>query len=158
MSSTRTAMVPIFLLAAVVSNAEPAVVVEQPGSYCASTNDDHIKPIPAELVGAAIRLFGLHPDAAKWVRETTVYRCMDGAAWLCNHGANLTCAKADTRRNLPSVTDYCRENTNEEFVPMAVTGHGTIYNWECVDGKPRSKPSERVDERGFIADQWKRLE
>lgn len=78
-----------------------------------------------------------------------MYRCVDGAVWLCNHGANLTCAKADIRRNLPAVADYCRENPNEEVVPMAVTGHGTIYTWECADGKLRSKPSQKVDERGF---------
>lgn len=41
---------------------------------------------------------------------------------------------------------------------MAVTRHGTIYTWQCADGKPRSKPTGRVDERGFIAEQWKRLE
>ncbi len=158
MSFMRTVMVRMYILVVVVSNADPVAAVEQPGSYCASTNNDHPKPISAEFVSAAIRLFGLHPDGAKWVRESTVYRCMKGAIWLCNYGANLTCAKADTRRNLPAVADYCRENPNEEVVPMAVTGHGTIYTWGCADGKPRSKPSQNVDERGFIADQWKRLE
>ncbi len=148
----------IFLLALVASNAERAAAIEQAVSYCASANDDRVRPIPRELADAAIRLFGLHPDGAEWVRESTVYRCMAGAVWLCNHGANLTCDKADTRRDLPSVTTYCMENPNEEFVPMAVTGHGTIYTWECVRGKPRSKRSQKVDARGFIADQWKRLE
>jgi hypothetical protein len=40
---------------------------------------------------------------------------------------------------------------------MVVTGHGTIYTWECVHGKSRIKDSDKVDARGFIADQWKRL-
>ncbi len=157
MNSQSKIMVIIFLLVA-VSNAERTAAVERPGSYCASANDDRVRPIPPVLAEAAIRVFGLHSVGAEWVRESTVYRCMGGAVWLCNHGANLTCDKADIRRDLPSVTTFCRENPNEEFVPMAVAGHGTIYTWECVRGKPRSKQSVKVDARGFIADQWKRLE
>ena len=64
-----------------------------------------------------------------------VYRCMGGSVWVCNHGANIPCAKGDTRRVLPSVTDYCNENPNQDFVPMVVTGHGTIHSWECVGGQ-----------------------
>jgi hypothetical protein len=87
-----------------------------------------------------------------------VYRCMGRSVWVCNHGANIPCAKGDTRRVLPSVTDYCNENPNQDFVPMVVTGHGTIHSWECVGGRARIKQSEEVDRRGFIANQWQLLQ
>ncbi|BDV39384.1 hypothetical protein DSM21852_26370 [Methylocystis bryophila] len=91
------------------------------------------------------------------MQESTVYRCMRSAVWLCNHGANLTCAKADTRLSIPSVTAFCQQNPNEAFVPMVVTGHDVNHSWGCVRGQARVKETEELDERGFIADQWKRL-
>ncbi len=110
-------------------------------------------PIPAGLVAPAIRLFDLQGEA----QESTVYRCMSGAIWLCNHGANLTCAKADARLTIPSVTAFCKQNPNEEFVPMVVTGHGVNHSWGCVRGKAMVKETEELDARGFIANQWRRL-
>ena len=41
---------------------------------------------------------------------------------------------------------------------MSVTGHGVNHFWECVRGKARIKETEAVDERGFIGNQWKRLD
>ena len=125
-------------------------------AYCAkASNDDRVKPIPEALLPAARRLFNLESaDDADFVLRSTVYRCMSGAVWLCNHGANIPCAKADLRRMPPSVTTYCKENPNEGFVP----GHDTIHSWECVGGKARIKQSQNVDPRGFAADQWRRLQ
>jgi hypothetical protein len=82
---------------------------------------------------------------------------MDGAAWLCNYGANLVCAKVDISRTSTGAQRYCRENPGSEVVPMVATGHATIYSWECIGNKPRIKSSVTVDSRGFIAHQWKRL-
>jgi hypothetical protein len=129
-------------------------------AYCAKVgNDDRVKPIPAAMVPEARRLFNLESAVdAKFVLGNTVYRCMSGTVWLCNHGANIPCAKGDTRRVLPSVTTYCRENPNEDFVPMVVTGHDTIHTWECASGKARIKQSQKIDPRGFVADQWKRAQ
>jgi len=129
-------------------------------AYCAKAgNDDRVKPIPAALVPEARRLFDLESaDDAKFVLGSTVYRCMSGSVWLCNHGANIPCAKGDTRRASPSVAAFCGENPNEDFVPMVVTGHDTIHSWECAGGKARIKQSQKVDLRGFIANQWRRLQ
>ena len=67
--------------------------------YCASVGtDDEVRPIPPELVPQALRLFYSVPVDSEQVRRSTVYRCMDGAVWLCNYGANLICAKADISR------------------------------------------------------------
>ena len=128
-------------------------------TYCARVgDDDRVRPIPAAMVAEARRIFNLESaDDADFVLRSTVYRCMSGSVWLCNHGANLPCAKADLRRMTPSVTTYCKENPNEAFVPMVVTGHDTIHAWECVGGKARIKESQKVDPRGFAADQWRRL-
>jgi hypothetical protein len=100
----------------------------------------------------------LQPVDPEQVRRSTVYRCMGGAVRLCNYGANLVCSKADVSRVSPGAERFCRENPGSEVVPMAATGHATIYSWECVASRARIKGgSVSVDSRGFIADQWKRL-
>jgi hypothetical protein len=131
---------------------------QDPTKFCASVvSDDQVRPIPPELVPQSRRLFYLRPVDPGQVQRSTVYRCMDGAAWLCSYGANLVCAKADISRTSTGAQRYCRENPGSEVVPMVATGHATIYSWECIGNKPRIKSSVTVDSRGFIANQWKRL-
>ena len=132
---------------------------ENLSAYCARVgDDDQPKPIPPDLVSQAIRLFYLTPVDPQQVEKSTVYRCMRGALWLCNYGANLSCAKADVSRVSKGAENYCREFPNSSVVPMSATGHETIYTWECAGAEPRITAAEKVDERGFIANQWKRLD
>lgn len=137
---------------------------EAPGQglikYCASVGtDDQVRAIPPGLVPQALQLFYLRPVDPQQVRRSTVYRCMNGAVWLCNYGANLVCAKADVSRVSGGAERYCRENPGSDMVPMAATGHATIYSWQCVGNKAQIKGSAvSLDRRGFIANQWKRLE
>jgi hypothetical protein len=130
-----------------------------PIKFCASAGtDDQVRPIPPGLVPQALQLFYLRPVDPEQVRRSTVYRCMDGAVRLCNYGANLVCAKADVSRVSRGAERYCRENPGSDVVPMAATGHATIYSWECVGNQARIKGGAiSLDSRGFIADQWKRL-
>src|SRR5271165_2000179 len=115
-------------------------VARDPIKYCASVGtDDQVRPVPRELVPQALRLFYLAPVDSQQVRRSTVYRCMDGAVWLCNYGANLICAKADLSRASPGAESYCKDNLGSEVVPMAATGHATIYSWECIGNKARIK-------------------
>jgi hypothetical protein len=131
---------------------------QDPIKYCASVGtDDKVTPIPRELVPQALRLFYSEPVDSEQAQRSTVYRCVDGGVSLCNYGANLICAKADISRTSQGAQSYCQENPGSEVVPMAATGHATIYSWECIGDKPRIKSSVTVDNRGFIADQWKRL-
>jgi hypothetical protein len=132
---------------------------QDPIKYCASVrNDDRVRPIPPGLAPQALRLFYLTPVGPRQVQRSTVYRCMDGAVSLCNYGANLVCAKADISRVSRGAQEYCRENPGSEVVPMAATGHATIYSWGCIGDKARIKGgSVSIDRRGFIANQWKRL-
>lgn len=130
-------------------------------SLCARvTDDDRVRPIPAALVPAARRLFSFSADTpGGYVRKSTTFRCMEGKVWLCNYGANLVCEKADARRTSAGAADYCKENPGTDVVPMAATGHDTIYEWTCAGNKAViSKQIETVDPRGFMAGNWKPLD
>lgn len=149
----------IALDAATSSSAIAGPSAENPRAYCARVgDDDQPKPIPPGLVSQALRLFYLKPVDPKQVEKSTVYRCMGGAVWLCNYGANLSCAKAGVSRVSKGAEAYCGEFPGSAVVPMAATGHDTIYSWKCVGKEPRITASEKVDERGFIADQWRPLD
>ena len=128
-------------------------------AHCAAVgNDDRVKPIPMALVPAARQALGMgpnEPDAA--LEAGTVDRCMGGKAWLCNYGANLTCAKGDVRRVSEGATAYCRDLPGSDMVPMYATGHATIYTWACVGSEPRITHADKLDSRGFFANQWKPL-
>ena len=158
--SVRTVTALAVALAALSSLcAPPAAQAETLGAHCARIgNDDQPKPIPPGLVSQALKLFYLQPVDPKQVERSTVYRCMRGAVWLCNYGANLSCAKADVSRVSKGAENWCRDNPNSPVVPMAATGHDTIYSWKCVGTEPRITASEKLDVRGFIANQWKRLD
>jgi hypothetical protein len=135
-----------------------AVRAQSVDAYCAKMgDDDRVKAIPPGLVPRASKLFGSSSDGSgAWVQKNTVFRCMSGQVWLCNYGANLTCAKADVSRVSKGAEAYCKENPGSDLVPMAATGHATIHTWECVGRKARIKSSEKLDPRGFIANQWER--
>lgn len=118
-------------------------------ALCASRGTiDDAKPIPRSLGGFATTLFG--EDAH------VVYRCMHDQVYFCDLNVNQTmgCDKADTRRNIPEVIQFCKEEPNASFVPMASSGHRTIYSWRCVHGRPAITSADKVDERGFQAQFW----
>jgi hypothetical protein len=143
----------VFALVSLPAHAEDA------RAHCSSVgNDDTVKTVPPRLIAGSANLFHESASEAAAHRCMYVYRCMSGSIWVCNHGANIPCAKGDTIRALPSVTAYCKENPNQDFVPMAVTGHSTIHSWVCVGGKARITQSKKIDSRGFVVDQWQRLQ
>lgn len=122
-------------------------------------NDDRLRPLEAGLIAQARRAFELGPEMSRnLVIATTSMRCMGGKVWLCNAGANLACGKADVSRVSAGADRFCKTNPNSNDVPMAATGHATIYSWKCVGTKARVDRSfARVDTRGFIADNWKKI-
>jgi hypothetical protein len=130
-------------------------------SLCADTvNDDRLRPIAAALVQQARGLFGFSTDTpSAFIKKSTSFRCMNGKVWLCNYGANLVCGKANASRTSAGAADFCRQNPSADVVPMAATGHDTIYQWKCVGNEASiSKQVETVDPRGFITENWKELE
>ena len=130
-------------------------------AYCATVgDDDQLRPVPARLVPDARRLFGLSRDTpSALVRKSTSVRCMSGKVWLCNYGANLICGKANASRVSAGAAEFCKQNPGSDSVPMVATGHDTIYEWKCVGKDPHIVGQiEKIDSRGFIAGNWKRLE
>jgi hypothetical protein len=146
----------------VVSTSHFAIAFEQDlRTHCATVgNDDALIPLPRNLVPAARRLFDLPPDTPEAsVQASTPVRCMGGKIWLCNYGANLICGKADKSRVSAGAETYCRQNPGSDSVPMSATGHATIFDWKCAGKEARvSGQIAKVDARGFIRDNWKRLD
>ena len=130
-------------------------------AYCAKVgDDDRVQPIPDALLQNARRMFDVQVDEAdSYVQATTSARCMNGAVWLCNYGANLICEKADVSRDSPGADRFCKQNPNSIGVPMSATGHATVYDWRCVGREARiAGQIVDVDARGFIAGNWKQLQ
>jgi hypothetical protein len=124
------------------------------------TNDDRVRPIPITLVPKARQLFSFSADAPdKYIQKSTSFRCMEGKVWLCNTGANLVCGKAEASRTSAGAAAFCKQNPGSDVVPMAATGHDTIYEWTCAGKKAViSKQVETIDPRGFLTDNWKQPE
>lgn len=157
-SRWRAALV---LVALIVGIPGPAVAAargaaETPRQHCRRVgNDDELRMIPAALAPVAGRLFGV---ARGYAAKMTYYRCADHDLLLCSVGANLPCGKANQDTQLRGADDWCRDNRNAAVIPMAVTGHDTIYEWKCVDGV--AKPAReigKVDGRGFFLEYWKKV-
>lgn len=140
----------VALIFAVLAPAQRAAAAE---SYC--PNPAHATPakVPPDLLPAVAKTFQIDPGAA---RDAAFVRCVGTKLMACFVGANLDCGKADTRRLLPGATAWCRQNPGAANIPMAATGHGTIYQWSCKGRRAvAGKALAAVDPQGYIADNWK---
>jgi hypothetical protein len=112
-------------------------------------------PVPKNLEADVARTFGLTVDL---VRGGAFVRCAGGKLLACVVGANLNCGKADTRRSLPGASAFCRANPDAQIVPMAATGHHTIYTWRCVGRRAvAAKAVVAVDRNGYDAGNWQEV-
>ena len=138
----------------------PRAQAESPAAVCRAVGtDDRLRSIPDSLVPAAMRLFHLDAMPADQVRRSTYFRCAQGRALVCTVGANLPCGKANTRRHLPAADAWCADHPASDFIPMYVTGHDTIYEWRCRDGRAAIVRTRfQIDRRGFIRRFWKAVE
>jgi hypothetical protein len=114
---------------------------------------EFIRPVPSRFAKAL-------PDSMD--PETSVYRCVDSQTYVCDTTTNglPTCERPDAqarRRYNPAAVRYCRENPREEIIPGAAQGHMSIYWWKCVRGRAVLESTLRLDEQGFIAENWKRI-
>jgi hypothetical protein len=131
----------------------PAQYAAAAESYC--PNRTHAGPakVPADLLPAVAKAFQIDPDV---VREGAFVRCAGAKLMACVVGANLDCGKADTRRVLRGATAWCRQNPGATNIPMAATGHATIYQWSCRGHRAAAgKALVAVDRQGYIAANWK---
>ena len=77
----------------------------------------------------------------------------------CRRWPNLSCGKANARRDLPAASAWCVRHPGSSFIPMYLTGHDSIYAWRCAGTQAATgAPRLRVDARGFIASHWRRME
>ncbi|CAN2534645.1 hypothetical+protein [Methylocapsa aurea] len=121
---------------------------------CAAGANSTPRTAPASLAPAIRRAFGLSGAIG-----AAYYRCSGGRTLACVVGANIPCFKASKARSLPGATQYCRQNPGSDFIPMAATGHDTIYEWKCVGTKARpGKPVAPLDAEGYFAENWKAVE
>jgi hypothetical protein len=124
-------------------------------AYC--PNPAHARPakVPADLVPALAVAFGVDRNA---VGAGGVVRCVGGRLVGCLVGANLNCGKADMRRSLPGAGAWCRSHPGAADIPMAATGHDTIYAWSCKGRRAvPGKTIMKVDRQGYVADNWKEI-
>jgi hypothetical protein len=88
------------------------------------------------------------------------WRCMNGEVYACTVGANLPCQTKGDLFQTPTdaMVDFCKENVGSDFIPMAVTGRATVYNWTCDEETPvAGEQIFEVDEQGFLSSIWYRL-
>jgi hypothetical protein len=114
--------------------------------------------VPNSIIQSLIQQGVVSANApADYLTETTLWRCMDGQVWACVIGANLPCQeKADTSR-VPTaeMEDYCKTNPTADYIPAAVTGRATVYEWKCSAGKPEAgQQIFQVDPQGYLANFW----
>lgn len=94
------------------------------------------------------------------LQQTTVWRCMDGKVYGCNIGANLPCSSKANVSKVPTqaMKDYCEANLDSKLIPMAVTGHSTIFTWRCVREVPELlNQVDAVDSQGYMQRIWQEL-
>ena len=136
-----------------------------PFAYCAAVGTvdtpdvRYTGPRMPDAVAQGLRkASGASADAPAEMFTTGAYwRCMDGKVYACTVGANLPCdskANTDKTPTQPEI-DFCQANLTSDFIPAAVTGHDTIYEWICKAGQPQAgKQVFQVDKQGYIVEIW----
>ncbi len=124
--------------------------------YCPDAAHAAPAKVPADLTAAVAKTFQIDASA---VNAAAFVRCAGPKLTACYVGANLDCGRADTRRALPGATAWCRQNPGSNLVPMAATGHDTIYQWSCKGRRAvAGKAMVHVDPQGYIAENWKEVQ
>lgn len=130
--------------------------------YCAAIGT--IDQPDARFTGAlpdykAEKLFGIAPGASHV--GAFVWRCMNGAVWVCAQLNSPICGKADiSREPTKPMIDYCKMDPDAAPIPMVVMGqeHPPAYDWACRQGTPAvTRPLFTPDPRGYPPDLWKQL-
>jgi hypothetical protein len=136
--------------------AFPASAAAGPAT-CASGAGPRVPvPVPKDLETDVARALGVPVDV---VRRGAFVRCAKDKLLACAVGANLNCGKANTRRSLPGAREFCRTNPDADNIPMAATGHDTIYAWRCTGKRAvAAKTVVGVGPDGYDAGNWKEVD
>lgn len=113
-------------------------------------------PVPKDLEADVAKTFDI---PVEMVRDGAFVRCAGTRLLACAVGANLNCGKANASRSLPGAREYCHVNPDADNIPMAATGHDTIYSWRCVGRRAvAGKKLVAVDRDGYDAGNWKEID
>jgi hypothetical protein len=127
------------------------------GAYCASGAGPNASvPVPKDLEADVAITLGVPVDV---VRHGGFVRCAKDKLLACLVGANLNCGKANARRSLPGASAFCRANPDAAMIPMAATGHDTIYAWRCVGRRAvAGRAVVAVDAHGYDTGNWNEVD
>jgi hypothetical protein len=154
---------------AVGASTPAASTFDDPFAYCAAVgtvdapDERYMGEAVPMVIAEGIRQAtgGSLSAPIEFFTRGTTWRCMEGAVMACTVGANLPCqTEADTSK-APSqaMTEFCQANQDSSFIPAAITGRATVYTWRCSTGRAVAGTQvNAVDQRGFIANIWYRLE
>jgi hypothetical protein len=138
----------------IVASAVPMRAARAAG-YCPNLAHARPEKVPADLVPALAAAFSADKDV---VRNAGFVRCAGRKLMGCYVGANLNCGKADMRRSLFGAAAWCRSHPGAADIPMAATGHDTIYAWLCKGRRAvAGKAIVKVDRQGYVAGNWKEI-
>src|SRR5271165_4095444 len=91
----------------------------------------------------------------------TAWRCVHGAVFVCELGADgVACsARSRSRVPLPSMAESCRDYG---YLPVSSGAFGYVWRWECQNGEPvivgpapvwGGKPT-KFDGQGYAEEEW----
>ncbi len=148
------------------TNLPAAQTFNDPFAYCAAVGTLD-KPdarytgtaVPDAVINGFKKAAGLESstEPMDMLRQTTIWRCMGGKLYACNFGANLPCdSKANTDKTPTSeMNEYCKANPGASFIPASVTGHETIYSWQCLNDQAAIQSQvDQVDAAGYMERIW----
>ncbi len=135
-----------------------------PFAYCAAvgTIDQpdarYAGPAFPESLALGLQVAMNTPDMPLDMLESnSFWRCMDGKVYACTVGANLPCQEKADMSETPTqaMSDFCAQSPDSDYIPAAVTGRATVYEWRCTNGQPEVvKQVFQPDAQGFLADFW----
>jgi hypothetical protein len=131
---------------------------ENPFQYCRRVGtDDNPGDVPVSLAPAFAKVFGVRMTPAE-IQRNSSFRCYRGKVMGCMVGANLNCGKAETSKTSQGGDEWCRSHPDDVMIPMAATGHATIFSWRCSgDRAVPAKVISKVDDQRFEVINWKPL-
>lgn len=133
--------------------ATPAFAQDPTGLCKAGRSDRAERPAPDALLPRLGKTFGVDPGV---LRGTSYIRCMEGRLVACEVGANLDCGPAKVSRHSAGGDAFCHDNPGAAVVPMAATGHDTVYDWHCRGTRAvAGRQFEAVDRLGFMSGNWR---
>ncbi len=133
----------------------PAPASRAAEPYCPNPAHARPAPVPPDLIAPLARTFDVDIAA---VRGAAFVRCAGATIMGCYVGANLVCDQADTSRSNPGASAWCRAHPGSAGIPMAATGHATIYEWSCQGNRAVAGTVVMpVDADGYVADNWKEI-